>query len=386
MKKIGEGSYGAVYLHPDGKHVVKKYKQSGEIPYQTLREINILKSVNHHNIVRCEDVYLQENVLCMKMCHGGKSLSSYIRSTPTRERVQKFHELFSQIVAACAYLHARGIAHRDLKPDNILVDGDLHVRVCDFGLAKFSHASHNRHSYQTCTLCYRPPEVFIFDNESGHISSIFAIDVWALACVGYEIITGKQLFPGKSEIRVLEQILKTIPVTQEKLMLLGLDSIRLEKCNTWTYHRLPDLSEHYKSPLDPMKHELDKFKNIAVNMLTLLPNDRCSVFDVATALGIHNETTREPNINTELQPNTSLANLVEKYHLSHETYELACRMLCRYGSAELDAKTKLCCLVLASKYSDTTPICLKKFRNRYDFHELTELEMKIYADLDFYFY
>ncbi len=122
-----------------------------------------------------------------------------------------FPQVYSyQLSKACSYIHAVGICHRDIKPQNLLVDGKTHsLKLCDFGSAKRLVRGEPNVAY-ICSRYYRAPELIF-----GATDYTTAIDIWSAACVTAEMILGQPLFPGESGVDQLVEIIKVRTVYSE---------------------------------------------------------------------------------------------------------------------------------------------------------------------------
>ena len=110
-----------------------------------------------------------------------------------------------QCYRALAYIPALGVVHRDIKPQNLLVDPATHVlKLCDFGSAKKIQKGENNVSY-ICSRYYRAPELIF-----GATDYSAAIDVWSTGCVIAELLLGQPLFPGESGVDQLVEIIKVL--------------------------------------------------------------------------------------------------------------------------------------------------------------------------------
>lgn len=106
---------------------------------------------------------------------------------------------------ALAYIHALGLCHRDIKPQNLLIDPLNHVfKLCDFGSAKRIISGESNVSY-ICSRYYRAPELIFGATDYGQ-----HIDVWSLGCVIAELLLGQPLFPGESGVDQLVEIIKVL--------------------------------------------------------------------------------------------------------------------------------------------------------------------------------
>lgn len=110
-----------------------------------------------------------------------------------------------QMMRALTYIHALGICHRDIKPQNILVNTQTHqVYLCDFGSAKILTPGEPNVAY-ICSRYYRAPEL-IFDATQYTT----AIDIWSMGCVFAEMMLGRPIFPGDSSVDQLVEIIKVL--------------------------------------------------------------------------------------------------------------------------------------------------------------------------------
>lgn len=121
--------------------------------------------------------------------HGGKL---------PMEKVKSF--LYQQL-RGVAYCHAHSVLHRDLKPQNLLINKEGELKLCDFGLARAFGIPVKKLTHEVVTLWYRAPDVLLGSQRYGT-----AVDIWSVGCIFAEMLTGKPLFPGKTELMQLKKI------------------------------------------------------------------------------------------------------------------------------------------------------------------------------------
>ncbi|KAI5921382.1 Pkinase-domain-containing protein [Camillea tinctor] len=207
---IGSGTYGKVFkgLHVYSKKLValKRIRMEGEkdgFPVTAVREIKLLQSLKHDNIVRLHEVMTEANNCYMVFEYLSHDLTGLLNHPSFKlDAAQKKH-LAKQLFEGLDYLHTRGVLHRDIKAANILVSSDGILKLADFGLARF-YAKHHRVDYtnRVITIWYRSPELLLGETIYGA-----AVDIWSAACVMVEIFTRHAIFPGDGgEISQLEKI------------------------------------------------------------------------------------------------------------------------------------------------------------------------------------
>jgi CTD kinase subunit alpha len=207
---VGSGTYGKVFkgLNVYTKKLValKKIRMEGErdgFPVTAVREIKLLRSLGHKNIVQLQEVMVEANDCFMVFEYLSHDLTGLLNHpTYTLEPGHKKH-LARQLFEGLDYLHTRGVLHRDIKAANILVSNEGILKLADFGLARF-YAKHHQLDYtnRVITIWYRSPELLLGETQYGP-----AVDIWSAACVLVEIFTKRAIFPGDgSEINQLEKI------------------------------------------------------------------------------------------------------------------------------------------------------------------------------------
>lgn len=209
-KVIGEGAYGVVVAAHDRqtnqKVAVKRIKRvlhSAGMATRILRELKFTRLLHmHENIISVTDVLIpgeraEFNDVFVVFELMPTDLGRLLRSkTVLKERHIKY--FMFQLLRGVNYLHGARVFHRDLNPNNILVNSDCQIRICDFGLARAAFQRGDDHVFWTdyvATRWYRAPELILA--QSTKYST--AIDMWSVGCIFAEMLgRGNPLFPGEN--------------------------------------------------------------------------------------------------------------------------------------------------------------------------------------------
>ena len=207
---VGSGTYGKVFkaIHVYTKNLValKKIRMEGEkdgFPVTAIREIKLLQSLKHDNIVCLQEVMVEHNDCFMVFEYLSHDLTGLLNHPTFKlEHAHKKH-LARQLFEGLNHLHRRGVLHRDIKAANILISNDGLLKLADFGLARFySKSGHPDYTNRVITIWYRSPELLLGETQYGP-----AVDIWSAACVMIEIFTRHAVFPGDGgEINQLDKI------------------------------------------------------------------------------------------------------------------------------------------------------------------------------------
>ncbi|KAI0534620.1 kinase-like domain-containing protein [Xylaria digitata] len=217
---VGSGTYGKVFK---GKHVytkklvaLKRIRMEGErdgFPVTAMREVKLLQSLRHDNIVDLHEVMIEKNECYMVFEYLSHDLTGLLNHpTYKLDAAQKKH-LAMQLFKGLDYLHTRGVLHRDIKAANILVSSDGILKLADFGLARFYAKRHQLdYTNRVITIWYRSPELLLGETRYGA-----AVDIWSAACVMVEIFTRHAIFPGDGgEISQLEKVYNILGTPNRK--------------------------------------------------------------------------------------------------------------------------------------------------------------------------
>ncbi len=204
LRRIGSGGMASVYLAHDpllSREVaikVPRLEGDGESDEETLErfqaELRAIGRLNHPNIVTIYDGGQEDGMpyLVMEPVHG-ESLAQLIRREAPLP-ADRAVEIGRQVAEALAYAHSVGIVHRDVKPQNVLVDGTGRVKVTDFGIAKSSEVTRTLTGTLIGTPSFMAPEVL------GGEAVTPAADIYALGVVLYQMLTGRVPFEAENPI------------------------------------------------------------------------------------------------------------------------------------------------------------------------------------------
>eukprot|EP00091_Calanus_sinicus_P009403 TRINITY_DN2200_c0_g1_i3.p1 TRINITY_DN2200_c0_g1~~TRINITY_DN2200_c0_g1_i3.p1 ORF type:complete len:340 (-),score=85.28 TRINITY_DN2200_c0_g1_i3:913-1932(-) len=214
-KVIGNGSFGVVYqakLCETGEMVaIKKVLQDKRFKN---RELQIMRRLDHCNIVsllyffytsgeKKDEIYLNLvlEYIPETVYKVARQYSKQKQTIPVTFIKLYMYQLFRSL----AYIHSNGICHRDIKPQNLLLDPDSGIlKLCDFGSAKHLVRGEPNVSY-ICSRYYRAPELIF-----GATDYTTNIDVWSAGCVFAELMLGQPIFPGDSGVDQLVEIIKVL--------------------------------------------------------------------------------------------------------------------------------------------------------------------------------
>lgn len=183
IEKLGEGTYGIVYKAQNKQTnnivALKRIRLDNEeegVPCTAIREISLLKELVHNQIVRLFDVVHTEKKLTLVFEYLDSDLKKYLDSTCID--IPLIQHLMYQLMTGISYCHSQRVLHRDLKPQNLLINKKLDLKLADFGLARAFGIPVRSYSHEVVTLWYRSPDVLL---GSRHYST--SIDIWSAGCI-----------------------------------------------------------------------------------------------------------------------------------------------------------------------------------------------------------
>lgn len=204
LGQIGEGTYGKVYKAINSKTqarvALKRLRLEAErdgLPITALREIKLLQSINHKNIISLKEILIESSYVFMVFDYADHDLSGILSIPNLNLTPANIKHLFKQSMEALEYIHRHDILHRDIKGSNILVTNSGDIKIADFGLARHRDVMKKNPVYtnRVITLWYRPPELLL-----GACRYDAEVDIWGMGCILLELYTRSAIFQANDEI------------------------------------------------------------------------------------------------------------------------------------------------------------------------------------------
>lgn len=213
LDKIGQGTYSNVYKARDlltGKIVALKKVRFDNLEPESVkfmaREILVLRKLDHPNVIKLEGLvtsrmscslylvfeYMEHDLAGLAACQGIKFSEPQVKC------------YMKQLLSGLEHCHNNGVLHRDIKGSNLLIDNDGILKIADFGLATFYDPGLKQPmTSRVVTLWYRPPELLLGATYYG-----VGVDLWSAGCILAELLAGKPIMPGRTEVEQLHKIFK----------------------------------------------------------------------------------------------------------------------------------------------------------------------------------
>nr|QYW07108.1 cyclin-dependent kinase like 9 [Dimocarpus longan] len=213
LDKIGQGTYSNVYKARDlltGKIVALKKVRFDNLEPESVkfmaREILVLRKLDHPNVIKLEGLatsrmscslylvfeYMEHDLAGLAACPSVKFTEPQIKC------------YMQQFLSGLEHCHNHGVLHRDIKGSNLLIDNEGILKIADFGLATFYNPSLKQPmTSRVVTLWYRPPELLLGATYYG-----VGVDLWSAGCILAELLAGKPIMPGRTEVEQLHKIYK----------------------------------------------------------------------------------------------------------------------------------------------------------------------------------
>ncbi|KAI8823650.1 kinase-like protein [Fimicolochytrium jonesii] len=209
QKALGQGAFAKVYLvqrNQDGRRfALKSMRKDNVIKMQQVQHVqnerSLMESIRNPFLVALEATFQDSKHIYMiiEYMPGGDLFNQIQKYGNFDEPLAKFYG--AEVAMALSYLHSENIVYRDLKPENVLIDGDGHVKLGDFGFAKVIDGT-------TRTFCgtpsYIPPEILLNREYTG------AVDWWSFGVLLFEMLSGCSPFQEETAARTYERILQGV--------------------------------------------------------------------------------------------------------------------------------------------------------------------------------
>jgi len=220
---LGEGQFATVYKAKDLQNknnivAVKKIKLGNRaeakdgINRTALREIKLLRELQHENIIGLLDVFGQKSNISLVFDFMETDLEVIIKDTNIVLTQPHIKSYMIMTLQGLEYLHSLWILHRDLKPNNLLIDKNGILKIGDFGLAKSFGSPSREYTHQVVTRWYRCPELLYGSRLYG-----VGVDMWAVGCILAELLLRVPFLPGDSDLDQLSKIFETLGTPTEEM-------------------------------------------------------------------------------------------------------------------------------------------------------------------------
>ncbi|GAA0160969.1 non-receptor serine/threonine protein kinase [Lithospermum erythrorhizon] len=213
IEKVGQGTYSSVYRARDLTNnkivAMKKVKFVNMDPESVrfmAREISILRQLDHPNVIKLEAIVTSRisETLYLVFEYMEHDLAGLLASPNVTFNESQIKCYMQQLFRGLQHCHDRGVLHRDIKGSNLLVGNNGILKIGDFGLATtFKPNQKEPLTSRVVTLWYRAPELLFGATEYG-----VAIDLWSAGCILGELIAGKPIMPGRTEVEQMHKIFK----------------------------------------------------------------------------------------------------------------------------------------------------------------------------------
>ena len=204
---IGQGAFGKVNLGLNvltGRVVaIKSFNKknlnspNNENMKKIIYETNLMRKLNHPNITKILEMFEDEKyiLIIMEYINGGNLFSFVKKRRKLTEKISKF--LFKQIILGIKNIHSKNIVHRDIKLENILIDLNNTIKICDFGIGRILSSPDELLHDQCGTPMYMAPEILLCTKEKGYKG--FPVDIWSAGIALYIMLSGALPFSVKNE-------------------------------------------------------------------------------------------------------------------------------------------------------------------------------------------
>ncbi|KAG0064759.1 Cyclin-dependent kinase 10 [Linnemannia elongata] len=272
LNKVGEGTYGVVYRAKDKKtneivalKRIRMERENDGLPISSLREIKLLKTLRHDNVVLVKDVAvgndLDQIFLVMEYCEQDMAaLMDNVKKPYTPAEVKC---LMLQLLKGIEYCHDHFVIHRDLKLSNLLLNSQGILKIADFGLARSFGLPSRPMTPKVVTLWYRAPELLF-----GDLNYTTAVDMWSAGCIFGELLKHAPLLPGKVEKQQVDLIIDLLGTPHEKIW-QGFNKLPMSTI------KLPE--QRFNNLKNKFPHITDAARSLLSGLLTYDPKKRLSV-------------------------------------------------------------------------------------------------------------
>eukprot|EP00252_Welwitschia_mirabilis_P006235 TRINITY_DN1705_c0_g1_i2.p1 TRINITY_DN1705_c0_g1~~TRINITY_DN1705_c0_g1_i2.p1 ORF type:complete len:433 (-),score=92.07 TRINITY_DN1705_c0_g1_i2:379-1677(-) len=253
---LGQGTYGTVYKATDlltNKTVAVKKIHLGHakegVNVTALREIKLLKEIQHPNIIELIDAYPHKKNLHIVFEFMESDLETVIKDRNIVLSPADIKSYMQMTLKGLSVCHRKWVLHRDMKPNNLLIAADGQLKLGDFGLARLFGSPNRRFTHQVFALWYRAPELLYGSRHYGP-----AVDIWAVGCIFAELLLRRPFLQGVSELDQLGKIFAALGTPRQ---------------SQWPdMNALPDFVEFQFVPAPPLRQLFPMASDDALDLLS----------------------------------------------------------------------------------------------------------------------